>query len=708
MKKRKTLGLIINCLDGNYLTYFWLMLKKAAEKFDCNLIVYEGRGLNSGLSHARKHTIVYGFVDKKRIDGLIITSAVTDNINDKDADNFLNRFQDIPLVSIGKVIPEATSIIADNRAGMKSLVKHLVEDHNYKKIMFVTGPKNNCEAVERYEAYLEVLEENNISVDEDIIFEGDFNSNTGYRIMKEVILKDIQYDVAVFSNDDMALGALKAIDDLSQKYGIDVSKKRTICGFDDITNAKLTTPSLTTVSQPFEEICENAIKALLDKIDGKQTEDVIKFPAVLVKRQSCGCEKDTSLDEITNKSLRLVPQSIFNMGVKTYNLNDIYEKITREFKRCRFRNCFISTYHEGTITYDNTFLFKESFEVPKKSMLLYAFKDGERVNIEDDKKVFDTKNLVPEHFIPKDRRFYYLINPLYFEEDNFGFLCFELVNDDVVHFESLRAQISNILNGALLLMEKDKIKRVLVESERLASLGHLVGGISHNLMSPVMSISGVTVAMESLIDEYEDSLEDPQVIKEDYIEILGEMETWNSRLKEHKDYMEKVISSINAQARELSSSDKNEFTVNELTERIKFNLNNNIKLSKCKLNVKTDVDDKIKVSGDMISLVKVIDNILINAVESYPEDEKAYVIDLYIYQKEDSIIIKIRDYGDKIPPTVKDKIFKHMITSKGTKGTGLSLLLSYSTIKAKFGGEMWFEEPKDKGVIFYISIPVRL
>ena len=181
----------------------------------------------------------------------------------------------------------------------------------------------------------------------------------------------------------------------------------------------------------------------------------------------------------------------------------------------------------------------------------------------------------------------------------------------------------------------------------------------------------------------------------------------NSRLKEHKDLW-KVISSINAQARELSSSDKNEFTVNELTERIKFNLNNNIKLSKCKLNVKTDVDDKIKVSGDMISLVKVIDNILINAVESYPEDEKAYVIDLYIYQKEDSIIIKIRDYGDKIPPTVKDKIFKHMITSKGTKGTGLSLLLSYSTIKAKFGGEMWFEEPKDKGVIFYISIPVRL
>ncbi|AUG56911.1 substrate-binding domain-containing protein [Acetivibrio saccincola] len=217
--------------------------------------------------------------------------------------------------------------MTDNKAGMKSLVKHLVEDHNYKRIMFVTGPENNCEAMERYEGYLEVLKENNIPVDENIIFNGNFNSHTGYRIMKEVILNDIRYDAAVFLNDDMALGALKAIDDLSQKHEID------------------------------------------------------------------------------------------------------------------------------------TFLFKETFEVPKKSILLYAFKDGERVEIKEDEKVFDTKRLVPESFIPKDRRFYYLINPLYFEEDNFGFLCFELVNDDIIHFESLWAQISNILNGALILMEKDKIKK---------------------------------------------------------------------------------------------------------------------------------------------------------------------------------------------------------------------------------------------------------
>ncbi|MDQ2087069.1 substrate-binding domain-containing protein [Herbivorax sp. ANBcel31] len=707
MEKRKTIGLVINCLEGNYLTYFWLMLKKAAEKFGCNLIVYEGRVLNYYSDYTRKQTIVYGFIDKKRVDGLIITSAVTDHVSDENINKFLRRFKDIPLVSIGRIIPKTTSVLVDNKTGMKSLIKHLVKDHEYRKIIFVTGPKNNCEAVERYEAYLEVLEENNIDVDEDIVFEGDFNSHTGYEIMKKVILKGIEYDAAVFSNDDMALGAIKAIEDLSKEYNIDVSKKNTICGFDNTTKAKLTTPSLTTVSQPFEDICQGAVKALLEKIDGKKTEDIIKYPAVLVKRQSCGCKKQSLLDEISNKSLRLIPQSIFNIGVQTYNLNDICKKITKEFKRIGLKNCFISTYYEGTIMYNDTLLLKESFEVPKKSVLLYAYCNGERVNVEEE-KLFDTKNLIPESFIPKDRRFNYLIKPLYFGEDNFGFMCIELVSDDVLHFELLRIQISNVLNGALLLMEKDRIKRVLVESERLASLGHLVGGISHNLMSPIMSISGVSSAMESLADEYENSLEDSEVTKEDYIEILDEMKTWNSRLKEYKNYMEKVILSINAQAEELNSNTKNEFTVDELMKKIKFNLNNNIKLSKCKLNVKTEVTDKIKISGDITSLVKIINNILVNGVESYSkEDEKAYIIDFYVCYKEEFITIKIRNYGDKILSSVKDKIFKHMVTSKGKNGTGLSLLLSHSTIKARFGGEIWFEEPEGKGVTFYISIPVK-
>ncbi|TYQ16902.1 UNVERIFIED_CONTAM: DNA-binding LacI/PurR family transcriptional regulator [Acetivibrio alkalicellulosi] len=708
MKKRKTIGIMINCLNGSYLTYFWLMIKKAAEKLDCNLIVYEGRAINYYTQSDKKHTIIYGFIDKKRVDGLIMTSALTDNLNDRECMQFLERFKGIPLISIGKVIPGFTSILVDNKKGMKSLIKHLVEDHGYKKILFVTGPKNNFEAIERYQAYLEVLEENGIDVDENIIFEGDFNSQTGCEIMEKIIHKGIEYDAAVFSNDDMALGALKAVNDLSKVYNFDISKKNVICGFDDTLNSKLTEPSLTTVSQPLEELCLGALKTLLEKIDGKTTENILTYPAVLVKRQSCGCKGQSALDEISNKYLRLVPEAIFHTQSQTYILNDLYDKITRTLKKSGWRTCLIATYFEGTITYNDSLLLKKSFNVPEKSELLYVYYNNERIEIKDSDRYFNTKDIVPERYLPKDRRFIYLVNPLYFDKDNFGFICLEIVNDDLVEYESFRGFVSNMLKGALLMQEKEKMENVLLESERLSSLGQLVGGISHNLMSPIMSISGVQVAMESLINEYEESLLDSEVTKEDYIEILDEMEMWSNRLREFNSYMSKVIGTIKSQAVELNSDITNEFTIEELLDRIKFILSNNTRLDKCILNIEIDISIKTKISGDITSLIKIIDNLLVNGVESYKEkDENAYRIDMKIYSDGNSVIFKLRDYGSGISDDIKDKIFKHMLTSKGKNGTGLSLFLSYSTIKGRFGGEMWFEEVEGRGVELYISIPVK-
>lgn len=70
------------------------------------------------------------------------------------------------------------------------------------------------------------------------------------------------------------------------------------------------------------------------------------------------------------------------------------------------------------------------------------------------------------------------------------------------------------------------------------------------------------------------------------------------------------------------------------------------------------------------------------------------------------IIIIVKDYGKGISEEIKPRIFKNMVTTKGKDGTGLSLLLSYSTIKGKFGGDIWFESKQDQGTEFYIAIPI--
>ena len=550
MKKRNTIGVMLTDINGSYLTDFWLMMEKASKEYDCNLFVCDGRSLRYNKDTDGKHSIVYGFEDKKIIDGLVIlSSSVASFIDDLEFDLFLKQFEGIPIVSVGKVIPSATSILVDNKEGMKEQIRHLINKHGYRKIAFVKGPKTNLEAIERYEAYLEVLEENNIKVDPDIIFQGDFIFHTGYEIMKNIIIKNIQYDAIVFSNDDMALGAKRALEDFSKTYDFDVSKKGIMCGFDDSINLNFIKPYLTTVRQPFEEICTISLKTLLDKINGKATNKVFKVPSVLVVRESCGCALDKNPNDISENYLKLVSNIGMDDNIQTYSLEELYDKVTKISKRCNFNSCFISKYVEGTILYKDEYLFDDSYDIPKKSQLLYAFYNGKRADcIGEDIKYFNTKDIVPDCYIPDDRRFIYLITPLFFNREHLGFICVDATNADAFELELLKVQVSNSLKGAFVVLERS-----------LASLEHVIRKISHNLMTPIMSISGAATALEDLVDEYKDSIGDSNVTNEDHYEISSEMKVWIKRIKDFNLRISKIISTAKNQVNPPDSNIGNKF-----------------------------------------------------------------------------------------------------------------------------------------------------
>jgi len=106
------------------------------------------------------------------LDGIIITSAtIACFISDEEFVEFCKRYEGIPLVSLGIVVPHATSILVDNKPGMKS---------HFKKIVYISGPPTNTDSVERLEAYCEALRENDIEIDDGLIFYGDFMAQSGY------------------------------------------------------------------------------------------------------------------------------------------------------------------------------------------------------------------------------------------------------------------------------------------------------------------------------------------------------------------------------------------------------------------------------------------------------------------------------------------------------------------------------------------------
>ena len=82
----------------------------------------------------------------------------------------------------------------------------------------------------------------------------------------------------------------------------------------------------------------------------------------------------------------------------------------------------------------------------------------------------------------------------------------------------------------------NKAKNMMIEQERRASLGQMIGGIAHNLKTPIFSISGANMALSELTNELSKSIDDERVDKNDYREIAKEMKEWNKKIDTYVRY----------------------------------------------------------------------------------------------------------------------------------------------------------------------------
>ena len=224
---------------------------------------------------------------------------------------------------------------------------------------------------------------------------------------------------------------------------------------------------------------------------------------------------------------------------------------------------------------------------------------------------------------------------------------------------------------------------MLMEKERLASLGQLIGGISHNLKTPIMSISGAAEGLTDLINEYDASIGDPEVTNNDHHAIANDMREWITKIHSYTAYMSDIITAVKGQAVNLSENDAS------LT-----------------LAIDVQVPSATTLVGDINSLVQVINNLITNAIQSY-NGRKGEEIKVLAQKLDNNLIISVIDHGCGMTKEVQDKLFNTMITTKGKNGTGLGMFMSYSTIKGHFNGDITFETEVNKGTTFNVILPLQ-
>jgi LacI family transcriptional regulator len=182
---------------------------------------------------------------------------------------------DVPMVAVDPVggpTLDAPTIGATNWAGGLSAVEHLLE-LGHRRIGLIAGPRDVLCSRARLDGYRAALEAAGLELDEALVCDGDFYHESGFKGGRALLARTIPPTAIVASSDQMAFGVYEAV----RQHGLRVPDDVSVVGFDDLPEARWSSPPLTTVRQPLAEMGVLAARTVLrlaagDEIDSPRVE----------------------------------------------------------------------------------------------------------------------------------------------------------------------------------------------------------------------------------------------------------------------------------------------------------------------------------------------------------------------------------------------------------------------------------------------------
>ncbi len=284
--KNYRIGLLIESIHEPCQALLWKGIDRWASDNNITTISYVASSEDVN-SLNRHFSMIKDFVkNNPTLDGLILFSgALLEYEELSEIERFCSEMIDIPVISIAAQLPNTSSITVENSTGIIDMITHIYRDHKRERIAFVKGPDGHSEAEERFSAYREALSRCGLPYNEELVLDGHFREDSGRAAVQHLIKNSTRFD-AIFAVDDVtAFGVLLQL----KEYKINVPTDVSVGSFDNVADSSFTSPPLSTVSQPFYEEGVQAIRHLIERIEGSAVATDFVIPTVPLLRRSCGC-----------------------------------------------------------------------------------------------------------------------------------------------------------------------------------------------------------------------------------------------------------------------------------------------------------------------------------------------------------------------------------------------------------------------------------
>jgi DNA-binding LacI/PurR family transcriptional regulator len=227
-----------------------------------------------------------------RVEGILLSSCVDRNYAGEWAKELsMTGIYAPPVVSLECRLDaeRVSAVVVDCKYWSGLITQHLI-DTGRRRIFYIAGPLHIEYEYDHLDGYKETLEKNNLPVLPELITMGDFRSQPAHDMVCQALKDGKQFDAIQASNDQAAVGAIKAL----IENGIVVPEDIAVCGYDNLFPGTLITPAITTVSIPGYKMGVMAMKEVLRRIKDKAAlPKQYVMDAELIIRASSAAEMQT-------------------------------------------------------------------------------------------------------------------------------------------------------------------------------------------------------------------------------------------------------------------------------------------------------------------------------------------------------------------------------------------------------------------------------
>lgn len=259
--------------NGNY---FSEILSQAAKKLEHNgrqLVLVDGK------HSAEEEREAIQFLLDLRCDAIIIYPRF---LTVDDMDLIIDKYKQPIMVVNRKLRKNGSHCIFSDHAGASHNATQYLIEHGHRDIAFITGSLDSPTAIERLSGYKSALTACSLPIQDTLIVQGKWTPACGFAAVESLLTSQVPFSAIIASNDDMAIGAMKKLNEAKIKIPDEIS----IIGFDNIPLGPFLSPSLSSIKDPVSSMINEVMNRLISMLDGGYLSNDNLFQSDLIVRDS--------------------------------------------------------------------------------------------------------------------------------------------------------------------------------------------------------------------------------------------------------------------------------------------------------------------------------------------------------------------------------------------------------------------------------------